>query len=266
MTGRYVTATLARDIAARLTDRDRNLLHRVVELRFVTGSQLARMYFSDGDERAARRALLRLTRLDVLERLPRVVGGVRSGSAGYVYRLGLAGQRIALESGWLPNKRRQRAKVPGTMFLMHSLQVAELHTLLIEAQQARRLELLELRAEPACWRSYGGLGAQAMTLKPDSYARIGTGQFEDSYFIEVDMGSEGSRTLDRQLRAYIGYYESGREQAERGVFPRTLWLAPDEKRVEAIAECVRRLKREYRELFAVARWADALDVVAGTSN
>jgi Replication-relaxation len=263
---RYVTAAVARDLDVQLTERDRAVLRSVLELRFVSGDQLARMHFAGHEPRAVRRALLRLTRLDVLERLPRVVGGVRAGSAGYVYRLGLAGQRLGLEHGWIPERRRRRSRVPGTLFLNHALAVSELHTLLTEVGRSGRLELLELSAEPACWRSYGGVGAQRFTLKPDSFLRLGSGDYELVFFIEVDMGSEGSRALDRQLRAYVAYYGSGKEQAERGVFPKTLWLAPDERRVSAIGECVGRLPRESRELFQVARFADAISVVSNTSN
>lgn len=263
---RYVTAAVVRELDAQLTERDRAVLRSVLQLRFVSGDQLARMHFAECDPRAARRTLLRLTRLDVLERLPRVVGGIRAGSAGYVYRLGLVGQRIALERGWLPERRRRRSRVPGTLFLNHALAVAELHTRLIEASRDGHLELLELSAEPACWRSYGGIGAQASTLKPDSYVRLGNGDFEDSYFIEVDMGSEGSRALLRQLRVYVAYFDSGKEQAERGVFPKTLWIAPDERRVKAIEDCVRRLPRENRELFQATSFSCLLDTLAAQQS
>lgn len=265
MTARYVTTAVARDLAAQLTESDLSVLRRVLELRFVSGDQLRRMQFAGSTPRAQRRALLRLTRLDVLERLPRQVGGVRAGSAGFVYRLGLAGQRIALEHGWLSERRRRRSRVPGTLFLRHALTVSELHTRLTEADRSRRLELLELRAEPACWRTYGGIGAQQLILKPDSYLRLGSGDFEDSYFIEVDMGTEGVGALTRQLKAYVAYHDTGREQAERGVFPKVLWLAPDERRVRAIGECVSDLPRESRALFQVELFADAIQVVSNTS-
>jgi hypothetical protein len=263
---RYVTAAAARDLDTQLNDRDRAVLRSVLELRFASGDQLARMHFAGSDPRGARRSLLRLTRLDVLERLPRVVGGVRAGSAGYVYRLGLAGQRLALERGWLVNRRRRRSRVPGTLFLNHALEVSELHTRLTEVERTGRLELLELSAEPACWRSYGGVGAQRFVLKPDSFLRVGASDYELVFFIELDRGSEGSRALDRQLRAYAAYYDSGKEQAERGVFPKTLWLAPDERRVRAIQDCVRRLPREKRELFQVELFTDAISVVSNTSS
>jgi hypothetical protein len=145
--------------------------------------------------------------------------------------------------------------------------VAELHTLLVEAERSRRIELLELSAEPSCWRRYGGIGAQrALTLKPDSFARIGLGEYEDSYFLEVDRGTEGSATIERKLREYVAYEATGIEQDSRGVFPRVLWLTPDESRAAAIEASVRRLKPGSRELFAVASLSDAIDVVGGTSD
>jgi hypothetical protein len=150
------------------------------------------------------------------------------------------------------------------LFLRHTLQVSELHVQLTEGDRSRRFELLELVAEPSCHRTYDGLGGQRQTLKPDSYARLGVGAYEDSYFFEVDRGTEGSRAIARQLRLYLAYYASGQEQAERGVFPRVLWLAPDERRAEAITACVATLPRAERELFAVARFDRAMGVLAGS--
>jgi hypothetical protein len=259
MTARYVTAKVAQGVASRLDARDLAVLRSTQELRFISGDQLTRMHF-DGQTRAARRILLRLTNLGVLERLPRRVGGVRAGSAGFVYRLGASGQRVALDKGWLP-KRKRRSAVPGSLFIGHALRVAELHVRLVEADRDGEIELLELQAEPACHRRYG----QRAILKPDSCVRLGSGDFEDSYFIEVDMGTEGSRALHRQLRAYVAYYGSGREQAERGVFPKVLWLAPDAKRVSAIEACVRQLPVGDRELFAAAEFDQAIVALAGAA-
>jgi hypothetical protein len=271
MSQRYLTAATYRELAAKLTEHDLAVLKRVSDLRFVSGSQLTRLCFNDSDDlagnaRAARRALLRLTRLMALERLPRSVGGARAGSAGYVYHLGLGGQRLAVERGWQPERRGRRSLTPGTLFVRHSLQVSELHTLLVQADRSRRFELLELIAEPSCWRSYDGIGSQRQILKPDSFVRLGVGPYEDSYFIEVDRGTEGSRTLERQLRAYVAYHLSGQEQAKHGVFPRVLWLAPDGRRSGVITETVQRLPSIERELFQVARFSEALTIMLGGNS
>ena len=271
MSRRYLTTATYQELAAKLTEHDLAVLKRVSDLRFVSGSQLTRLHFADSDDpavnaRAARRALLRLTRLDALARLPRPVGGVRSGSAGFVYHLGLTGQRLAEERGWQPERRRRRSLTPGGLFLRHSLAIAELHTLLVESDRSRRFELLALTAEPSCHRQYDGRGGQRLTLKPDSYVRLGIEAYEDSYFIEIDMGTEGSRALERQLRMYAAYHQSGIEQAKRGVFPRVLWLAPTDRRVNIIADGVQRLPAASRELFQVARFSDVLAVLNRTQT
>src|SRR5689334_2790112 len=100
MTRRYMSASALRDLLPQITPRQLAVIRSVSELRFVSASQLTRMH---GDQelpegsraRAMRRALARLAELDCLVALPRRIGGGRSGSAQAVYRLGLAGQRVA---------------------------------------------------------------------------------------------------------------------------------------------------------------------------
>lgn len=271
MSARNITAAVVKKLRGQLTEQDYALVRRVSDLRYVSGSQLTRIHFAGSSDavvnaRAARRALLRLTRLGCLERLARRVGGARAGSAGFIYRLAPAGQRLAVERGWQPEGRRRRSQVPGTLFVDHALKVSELHTLLTEADRSRRIELLELDAEPACHRRYGGIGGQLRVLKPDSFARLGAGDYEDSYFIEVDMGTEGSRALERQLKDYLDYEANGAEQAARGVFPKCLWLAPTPKRVSAIEGCVAGLPPSARELFQVALFTDSVEVMSSTSK
>jgi hypothetical protein len=271
MTGRYLSGAAYRERVSQLVERDLEVIKRVSDLRFVTGSQLTRLCFADTDDlaangRAARRALLRLVRLGMLERLPRQVGGARAGSAGFIYHLGIGGQRLAVERGWQPERRRRRSLTPGTLFVRHALSVSELHTLLIESDRSRRFELLELACEPYCWRSFSGMSGHAQTLKPDSFVRLGLGAYEDSYFIEVDMGTEGTQTLVRQLAIYAAYARSGQEQEQRGVLPLTLWLAPDSKRVAAIEDSVASLPRADRELFKVARFEDAVAIMQASTG
>jgi hypothetical protein len=263
MTAQYFTAAACRKLADRLSERDWLVLQRVTALRFVTGSQLTRLCFADSADaqanaRAARRALLRLTRLGILERLPRPIGGVRAGSAGFVYRPGLGGHRLAVLRAWQPERQRRRSLVPGTLFLRHTLAIAELHTRLTECERSGRFELLELAAEPLCWRIYDGLGGQRSYLKPDSYVRLGLGPYEDSYFIEVDRGTEGSRALTWQLERYVAYNRTGQEQTRRGVFPKALWLTTSAERARAIEDCLRRLPADAQALFQVANFDDAL--------
>lgn len=216
MTRRYLTAGRRRELEAALSQRDFQALVYVASLRFVSGAQLARLCFGGRDQasaRAARRALLRLVDLDVLARLPRSIGGVRSGSAGFVYHLGIAGQRIAVARGWQAAGRARRSRTPGSLFVGHALAVAELHTQIVEAARTGRFELLEASAEPACWRSFNGSAPRPLTLKPDTYLRLGIDSYEDSYFVEVDRGTEGSGAIQRQLKLYRDYHAMSKPPA-----------------------------------------------------
>lgn len=262
MSRRYVTRAVLGELEARLTAQDWAILRSVSDLRFMTGSQLQRLHYKAGDTsaRATRRALRRLIDSELLNRLPRVVGGVRAGSQGFVYCLGLAGQKLAIDQGWQPPRRGRRSRAIGTLFLHHCLDVAELHVLLSLADRSGRLELVTLTAEPRCHRHYGGLGSQRV-LKPDSFVRFFLGEFDWSYFIEVDRGTEGSGAIARKLRDYLSYEATGAEQDELGVFPKVLWTAPDEARAEAIAAEIEQLPKRGRELFGVAVFGDVMKVM-----
>lgn len=260
MTARYLTRARLRELAESLGERDFIVLRELAALRFISGSQLTRLCFAhaDGtaDHRAAKRALLRLSRLGVLARLPRPVGGTDGGSGGFVYYLNAAGQRLSIDRGWLPEGRPRRPSVPGRLFVGHALDVAELHTRLVEADRAGQFKLRNLEAEPSCWRDTGGA-----ILKPDTYLRLVLGDYEDSYFIEVDRGTEGSGAIRRQLERYLAYHRTGREQAAYGVFPKVLWLATDTERVQMIADLIARQPEPARELFAVAEFDNALPLI-----
>ncbi len=267
MSARYLTSARLAELHTMLSHRDQSVLRAVTSLRFMSGGQLARRCFAaEGDPlaeaRAARRALLRLVRLDVLARLPRPIGGIRAGSAGFVYCLGPAGQRLAAAYGQQPNRRTRRSLTPGGLFLRHTLAIAELHVRLHEGDRSGRFELLTLEAEPSCWRQLDGGAFQRAVLKPDSFVRLGIGAYEHSFFIEVDRGTEGSRALDRQMQAYTAYHRSGVEQAAHGVFPKVLWTAPSPERGAVIAETIGRQPKEGRELFTVAAFNEALAVMA----
>jgi len=246
----------------RLSQRDLAVVVAVAELRYLTTRQLERWHYPGATPlaraRAARRSLERLTRLGVLARLERRIGGVRAGSAGYVYTLDLAGQRLAAAHGWLPSGRARRVREPGHAFTRHTLAVAEVHIRLIEAERSGTLELIERESEPRCWRPYVGAGGAWLTLKPDAYAVVGVGEDELSWFLEIDRGTESTATIERKLAAYVAYWRSGREVAARGVHPRTLWLAPDARRVGQLVSAVGRLPAEAWELFQVVPFDDLI--------
>ena len=138
----------------------------------------------------ARKSLARLVELRVLSRLERRVGGVRAGSAAYVYETGLAGQRLVTYWQGEGITRIRGAHEPGAAFVAHTLATSEVYVSLTEAARISQLELLAFEAEPDCWRDYIGIGGKRAVLKPDIYLRLGLDEFEDSWFVEVDRATE----------------------------------------------------------------------------
>jgi hypothetical protein len=141
------------------------------------------------------------------------------------------------------------------------------HVLLVEADRGGRLELIERTAEPACWRQLGGIGSFASRqLKPDSFVRFAVAGWEYSAFVEVDRGTEGSRTIGRKLWAYLDYHRLGLEQEKFGVFPKVQWLCSTPGRMDLIETEIGQLPKGGRELFGIGLLADVVAAVAGTSE
>lgn len=268
MARRYLTTPRLATLDARLSDRDRALLASLRAVRLATGEQLERLHFAGQEGRHRRRALTGLVELGLLARLPRVVGGVRAGSSGYLYALDIAGQRLTDRTGPARGRRLQRPWTPGVPFIAHTLLVTELYVQLIEAARADRLALHDFQTEPASWRSFSGPGGSRQTLKPDAYLHLGVDGYVDYWFIEVDRGTEAPDTIRRKAEQYRAYWSSGREQASTGgVFPRVLFLVPDTKRQAVITEVMGQQKPETWELYRVAVFPDALTVLlAGAAS
>lgn len=229
--------------------------------RVASAAQLERLHFADVSRRQARSTLASLTDRRFLARLPRIVGGVRAGSAGYVYVLDVAGLRLGQAGG-----RIARPWPVGGPFLAHSLAVTELFTGLAERVRQSGVQLLDFRAEPGCWRSFAGPGGGRVVLKPDAEVVLADEQFEDRWFVEVDRATESRPTLKRKLDRYVEYWRCGQEQANSGVFPRVLWVVPDDARLAALVDLFGRLPVEAWPVFTVVTEPAAADrLLAGAA-
>jgi hypothetical protein len=257
---------------------ERQIVETVARLTLVSGRQLSDLffylYFSNASNSAAapaharrvRRVLARLVEQRALDRLERRHGGPGGGSSAWVYALGPAGVRLVAYWAGEGLPRSRTAHEPGMSWTAHTLAVSELYVRLREAERAGRVELLDFDAEPDCWRPYTRLGGAAGVLKPDAYVRLGVGEYEDSFLVEVDLGTEHRGQLTRQHHAYSEYFRAGVEQAKTGVFPGVLWLVPDARRVALLADIQRGLPAQARRLFTVASSERALTVLCGLAT
>lgn len=243
-------------IEARMSRRDLEILKTVGRFRVMSGEQLRTLFWPEGSPqtraRLARHGLARLTELAVLAPLARRVGGVRAGSAGRCFAVGLVGQRL-LAAGAL-TRRVRRPYTPGERFLAHTLAVCNLYVELVTSA----VEVLAYDAEPDCWRPYLAAYGARVVCKPDAYVKLGVGEYEYSWLVERDMATESLGTVERQARRHLAYHRSGVERRTRGVAPRVAWIVPDARRAEAVQAALDRLPAEAKKLFAVATSADAI--------
>lgn len=252
-------------ISEQLSARDRQALRTVSRFRVMSGAQLGELLWDEvspnARARVARRGLSRLARLGVLQPLARRVGGARSGSASTTFAVGRAGQYL-LRSG----RRVRAAHTPGARYLAHTLAVAQLYVDLVAVERQEQAELVRFEPEPECWRPYmAGFGARQV-LKPDAYVKLARGDYEFSWFIEQDMATEALTTVKSKAARYHDYFRTGTEQSARGVFPRVLWIAPDEDRAEDVRETLGQLSAAAHRLFVVATTADALALLTSEAR
>jgi hypothetical protein len=265
MTSTRVSRRQVHVLAEQLSERDWQVLHDIRQLRLVSGGQLTRLHFTtpersiDTAARCARRVLARLTHHALLVRLHRQVGGVRAGSAAFVYAIGPVGDRLLRDHDDAP---RRRFREPTTGFLRHTLAVAELYVRLVEAQRAREVELLDLQAEPACWRALSAIGGRQW-LKPDLFVALAVGKFEHYAFVEVDQGTEHGPAVLRKAQLYERYYRSGGEQARYGLFPRVVWLTTGDARADQLQRLLASARSLTPGVHVVGLQSDALPMLIG---
>jgi hypothetical protein len=258
----HVTATRLAALRWSLDDEDWAVLHDVARMRVAAALDLQALHGLRQELRVRpfRHLLKGMADRGVLTRMEgRSIGGKKAGSAGFVYVVGPAGQRLLAREESQPVRRTW---APRPSWLKHALAVAHLY---VDLRQLEHRDLVKLQAfdsEPGCWRSFRA-SAAASVLKPDAYVEVAVGEFVDSYFIEVDCGTESPSTLARKFDTYAAYWQSGVEQRRRDVFPRVLWLAPTEKRRDVIAVVAARQPTTAQALHRVATYARFADVITG---
>lgn len=222
----------------RLSDRDKAVLRDVTRFRQMTGNMLERLYFSDGSPLTSNtkqcRAMTRLYKWGLVNRIGRALGGWSGGSEGYVY---------------VPTTSKARAADA------HTLDIAELYVTLKTQPGPTTLQTFE----PEAWAQ---TRVGHIELKPDAYVEMVSGEYVDPYFIEVDRGTEFASQLSRKMRHYTSAYNKWDVERDGESFPVVLWIVPDEARKRFMENVVR--KQEVPDLFQVA--IDPNPLFHGQSN
>lgn len=229
-------------IAEQLDATDRALLALLAAHRYATTRQLAQITELSGQYGSARSALRQTSRrlrrqhgLGLVAHLARRIGGTRAGSAGYVWYLTAAGQRLTSERQG--RGARRRFQEPSPLFLAHTLAITQARVVIEQAIHAVGGHLARLRTEPACWRSWLRLGGALGWLKPDLEAITATDAgAEDHWLLEVDLDTEHPARLLAKCHDYQAHLASGTFQAQHGYYPQVVWLLTNQARAGRLAE------------------------------
>ena len=251
-----------------LSDRDERIVRSVFVHKLLSSQQIERLFFRTSDQTSAphvsalaasrrcRAVLKRLSDLGLLQRVERRVGGHRSGSSGYVYRITTGGLRAIGIGG------RGVRPEPSPQFWRHQLMTAEISVGLQEAVFGGEIRELVITHEPENWRRFLGKGAAMETLKPDLVAGFLTKDgWQVRWFVEVDRDTEHLPVILRKSEQYQRYWRSGTE--DNPIFPRVLWSVPDSKRVVAIETAIQRHRQLHEDLFRVATHAESIRTMTG---
>ena len=250
-----------------LIERDYELLENVEKYRLLTSKHLQRLHFNPAHPsqlaaaRACHRTLVRLRELGVLKALQRRIGGARSGSAGFVWYLGPAGERLLRNLHPDAKRGRRNYREPSRHFVDHTLAVAELAVQTIEVARSGVIEVLQIEAEPSSWQQSVSRFGTVQTLKPDLRLVTASGEYEHHWFIEVDMASEHLPVIVRQCIAYHAHRATGRYQAEHNLYPAVVWVVPAEHRRRQLQAGIAAEKQLDARLFTIVTPSQVTDLL-----
>ena len=259
-------------LAASHSARDVSVLELLHEHRFLTTTHLYVLLFEEKHAnegtglRVCRRILARLHRHHLIDQLPRRVGGYGAGSSAGVWFLTPTGQRLrSLARGDGANLPPARVRDPSTRFVAHTLAVADVRVRIHQAARTGRFAVRSLETEPQCWRPYLGLHGVREILKPDLALTTvsADGQYEDSWFIEVDLGTEHLPTVLGKCAQYETYRRTGTEQARCGVFPLVVWITTTPERAEKLRAGIHRTRSLDNALHRVITSDQLADLITG---
>jgi hypothetical protein len=261
----YVSAKGLGRLREQLSERDLAILEQICELRLMSAQQIEAVHFpvSEHDNpqaaaRARQRVLRRLVKNGLLSPLARRVGGVRAGSAGFVFAPSALAHRLLR-----PERPPRREYEPTVRFVDHTLAAAQLVVDLTLAARQGTLDLIEAQAEPRCWREFSTIGGRQI-VRPDAFVTVGVGDYIWSWFCEIDRGSESVPVVLRKCHLLAEYRQTGIEQTKHGgTFPRVCWLVPDELRAERLRRAIAADRHLPERLFTVATSEQAVAVLCG---
>jgi hypothetical protein len=184
----------------------------------------------------AGRILGRLKAAGLVASTQRLVGGPGGGSAGLMYFLTPAGQKLAdAFTGGPPRRPPQN----GSFLMRHGQMAAEVALAFRRAAQSRPgHQLIEWECD---WAAAMKLGSGLVV--PDGRIVYHTRHWEFSAFLEVDLATEGTRFFARKIERYLDLYLGGSWRKELARWPLVVTVAPTMARADALKAATELLLR-----------------------
>lgn len=238
-----------------LSGRETEVLLVLANYRYLTRNQIEQFIFEGSAIGPASRntvgwrILQRLIARGLLGSTIRLVGGPIGGSNRLGYFLTAGGYKLALSlNPALPPKRPSSG---GTFLMQHALMTADVA--LTFRQSARAHPGHELIDWECDWQAAERVGASRVV--PDAHLVYATAKYELDAFIEIDLGTEGSRFFARKISRYLELFRSGNWKPNLSSWPVVLTVTKSEVRAAA-------LKRATEAL--LASQPDAVDLRQAT--
>lgn len=237
-----------------INPRDLEVLSLFRGLKQVTSGQVRELIFPENASKTAcDRSLKRLREQDLLRQIERdAPGGYKGGSGQFVYQLGYR--------GWVFLGKQGRYRI--NPIRHHDVAVSTVYTSVIRAGRSGLLRVVNMETEPDTHVTIG-----EVELRPDLQleAQLAGASSTSLIWIEVDLFSEGRKQIEAMLHRYVsayrysGEYEmidnrTGERRYEvRGLarFPRVMFLARYQTRIDQLKYYVSQLPIDVQPLFAV---------------
>src|SRR2546426_4566420 len=197
--------------------RESDVVRLIALHRFLPRPQLEELLFADStltprsQQVVTWRLLRRLQRHGLVAATPRQVGGAVAGSTLPGYFLTTRGLRLA--AAFYPDVPIRRPARRAPFLLAHSVMAADVE--LAFRRTARRWPGHELELWECDWQIAMRLGSKSVIPDARLVYRLGPGRLRA--FVEVDLGTEGTRFFGREGDRYVALY---RGRTGRGPRPR----------------------------------------------
>ena len=254
-----------------MTNQHFEILQFLADASLATSSQLARLFFAESPThrsqiRRSNLATKQLKEAGLIYHQPRKIGGWTRGSSSYIWSLTYKGWKKLKEINSSISLRFRNRVDFSQNHVEHTLAITEIFVELKELERLGKIKLEEFHYEPKSWRYYSDIGDSSLVLKPDAFAKITVGEYEDFYFFELDRSSESLTRIVNTCKKYIHYYNTGIEQRVNDIFPFVLWIVPDERRKENISNAIHLRLNNFWQIFQVVTLDEFSQFIHGEYN